>query len=70
MLDIDQEDQPRKEEVKAQNAPELPKRDQEAHNDLDDTYSDELKSQILNHIGDNRISQLISFMIDTVRAFI
>jgi hypothetical protein len=29
-------------------------------------YIGELKSQILNHIGDNRISQLISYMLKTV----
>ena len=66
ILESEQDEEPRKEEIKAQNPPEIPKRDKNVHNNLEDEDAEELKSQILNHIGDNRISQLISFMLDTV----
>ena len=63
--DDEMELEPRREEIKA-HPPPLPTRNSDDNNELSGASADELKSQILNHIGDNRISQLISFMLDSV----
>lgn len=59
--------EPRMEEIKA-HPPPVPSRDLPVLDDLDNEDALELMKNISNHINDNRISQLISFMLESVLA--